>query len=394
MVCQGLHYGEHMGPLSGTRVVEMAGLGAAPMCGMMLADLGAEVLVIQRPGVRPPEAKVHVRHSDPLARGKQGLTLDIKAKGDRELLLEIIACSNVLLESFRPGVMERRGLGPNTCLNRNPALVYARLTGWGQDGPWAQAAGHDPNYIAATGALFHSGRAGSAPMAPPTMMGDAAGAAALTAAISSALIPALQRGQGQVIDAAIAEATLYLSTYAQSFYQAGHLSDEREGDWLDGAAPWNTVYPTSDGKFVAVAAIEASFYRLFLKLLSLDDDPIFADGNQWARERWPGQRTKISEAFSRQDRAFWTQVFAGSDACVSPVLTYGESAEHPQFKARSAHIREGDQTFPAPAPRFSATPFEYRSYQAKEAGPEKLIAMGVPATALQASSLGQDEHDG
>ena len=174
----------------------MAGLGAGPMCGMMLADLGAEVLVVRRPGAQPLEAVLHVAEVDPLERGKIEIRLDIKAAGDRDLLLEVIERSDVLLESFRPGVMERLGLGPDICAQRNPRLVYARLTGWGQDGPWAQAAGHDPNYVAATGVLFHSGRADSAPMAPPTLLADAAGGAALlTAAISSALVHAVRQGR-------------------------------------------------------------------------------------------------------------------------------------------------------------------------------------------------------
>ena len=304
-----------MGPLAGIRVVEMAGLGAGPMCGMMLADLGAEVLVVRRPGAQPPEAVLHVAEVDPLERGKVEIRLDIKAAGDRDLLLEVIERSDVLLESFRPGVMERLGLGPDNCAQRNPRLVYARLTGWGQDGPWAQAAGHDPNYAAATGVLFHSGRADSAPMAPPTLLADAAGGAALlTAAISSALVHAVRQGKGQVIDAAIAEGTSYLSTYAQSFYQAGHMTDIRESDWLDGAAPWNTVYETADGKFMAVAAVEPAFYRLLLQLLSLHDHPLFEDANQWLRDRWPAQQARLADIFGSRDRAHWTAVFAGKDA--------------------------------------------------------------------------------
>jgi len=378
-----------MGPLAGIRVVEMAGLGAGPMCGMMLADLGAEVLVVRRPGAQPPEAVLHVADVDPLERGKVEIRLDIKAAGDRDLLLEVIERSEVLLESFRPGVMERLGLGPDICAQRNPRLVYARLTGWGQDGPWAQAAGHDPNYAAATGVLFHSGRADSAPMAPPTLLADAAGGAALlTAAISSALVHAVRQGEGQVIDAAIAEGTSYLSTYAQSFYQAGHLTDTREGDWLDGAAPWNTVYKTADGKFMAVAAVEPAFYRLLLQLLSLHDDLLFEDANQWFRDRWPAQQARLAEIFGSRDQSHWTAVFAGKDACVSPLLSYGESAEHPQFKARSAHMTMGNQVFPAPAPRFSVTPFEFPTSEATSTSAEALIeGMGIPASAMKGSSL-------
>ena len=209
-----------MGPLAGIKVIEMAGIGPVPLCGMMLADMGAEVFVIERKTGATAESPLHVSKRDMMKRGKQTIALDLKAPESIELLLEMTKKVDVLLEGFRPGVMERLGLGPDVCLNRNPALVYGRLTGWGQEGPMSQVAGHDPNYIALTGVLYHSGDPGSSPQAPPTLLGDCAGGAAMMAwGISSALIPALREGKGQVVDAAIVDGIAYLASFARSFYQ-------------------------------------------------------------------------------------------------------------------------------------------------------------------------------
>jgi len=366
-----------MGPLTGIRVVEMAGLGAGPLCGMMLADQGARVISIERASGSGPESSLHVHEVDPLVRGKLRLPLDLKRNEDVRVVLEIIAHSQVLLESFRPGVMERLGLGPEECFDRNPALVYARLSGWGQSGPWARRAGHDPNYIAATGALYHSGQAPHPPVAPPTLLGDGAAAVMLSGAIASALIPALQRGVGQVIDAAIAECASYLSTYAQSFYQAGHINDQRASGWLDGAAPWNSVYATRDHLFMAVAAVEPQFYRELLVGLGLLEHAAFADRKQWRTEQWPSQRQHIAERFAERNRDDWEAVFAPLDACVSSVMTYGEAASHPQFSARGAHFECRGQVFPQPAPRFSATPCVPGSEPTEQATSDYLAELGI-----------------
>ena len=366
-----------MGPLAGIRVVEMAGLGAAPLCGMMLADQGARVISIERASGSGPESSLHVHEVDPLTRGKLRLPLDLKCSRDVSVLLDIIAQSHVLLESFRPGVMERLGLGPEECFPRNPALVYARLSGWGQSGPWAHRAGHDPNYIAATGALYHSGSSAHPPLAPPTLLGDGAAAVMLSGAIASALIPALQRGTGQVIDAAIAECASYLSTYAQSFYQAGHITDQRASGWLDGAAPWNSVYATRDHLFMAVAAVEPQFYRELLVGLELLEHAAFADGNQWRTEQWPSQRQHIADRFAERDRGDWEAAFASLDACVSSVMTYGETASHPQFSARGAHFESRGQVFPQPAPRFSATPSVPGAEPTEQATQDYLAELGI-----------------
>jgi len=375
-----------MGPLEGIRVVEMAGLGAGPLCGMMLADLGASVLVIERPGRPSAEASAHVKEVDPLLRGKMRLALDLKSPAHIELLCEVITRSQVLLESYRPGVMERLGLGPDVCCDSNPGLVYARMTGWGQTGPWAQRAGHDPNYIGATGALFHSGRAGESPMAPPTLLGDAAGGAALmTSGITSALVAAVRDGRGQVIDGAIAEGTSYLTTYAQSFYQAGQLTDQRGSGWLDGGAPWNDTYRTRDEAFMVVAAIEPKFYACLLALLELTDHPLFSDGDQWAVSSWAAQRAVIANLFESRPRTFWETLFSGSDACVSPVLTYSEARTHPQFQARNAYFEQSGQWFPTPAPRFSATSWDATEALEGAAVHDYLGKIGVPEALLQAS---------
>lgn len=346
-----------MGPLKDIRVIEMAGLGAGPLCGMMLADMGAEVLLIDKPGRPSPEALIHVDKIDPLNRSKRRVCLNLKTASHVTLLKEIIGLSDVLIESYRPGVMERLGLGPDACLTSNPRLVYARLTGWGQTGPMSDKAGHDPNYVAATGALYHAGSMGAPPVTPPTLLGDASAAALLVAGISAALVSAEKTGHGQVLDAAIAECTNYLTTYAKSFYQAGQLTDERGGAWLDGAAPWNATYVTSDGGYMVVAAIESKFYEALLSALDLDENPLFVNAGQWDQEAWPEQRAMLAARFAANSRAHWSDVFLNADACVSPALTYGESHLHPQFAHREAHWVEEGQVFPAPAPRFSLTPF-------------------------------------
>ena len=345
-----------VGPLKGVRVVEMAGLGAGPITGMMLADWGAEVILVDKPGPPSAEARIHVKDVDPLNCSKRHLPLDVKAPAHLSLLREVIGASDVLLESYRPGVMERLGLAPEECMKQHPALVYARLTGWGQTGPMALKAGHDPNYVAATGALYHTGDPGTPPVSPPTLLGDASAAALLVAGISAALVTVSKTGEGQVIDASIAESANYLTTYAKSFYQAGQMSDLRGARWLDGAAPWNATYATKAGGYMVVAAIEAKFYRSFISGLGLASDPLFADLQQWDQEKWPQQKSAVADRFVAESRAHWTEVFSDLDACVSPVLTYAESAQQAHLTVRGANRRIGDQVFPAPAPRFSQTP--------------------------------------
>jgi crotonobetainyl-CoA:carnitine CoA-transferase CaiB-like acyl-CoA transferase len=255
--------------------------------------------------------------------------------------------------------MERLGLGPDACLARNPALVYGRLTGWGQEGPLSQVAGHDPNYISLTGVLYHSGDPDSPPQAPPTLLGDCAGGAAMMAwGISSALIPAMRDGKGQVVDAAIVDGISYLATFARSFYQAGHINDQRGGEWMDGAAPWNRTYRCLDGGYITVCSVEARFYGILLEKLELNKHPLFAESNQWDKARWPEQVDHLCALFATQTRDHWTNLLAGSDACFAPVLSYGEAHLHPHNISRQSYIEVDGQWYPQPAPKFGSTPAE------------------------------------
>ena len=345
-----------MGPLAGIKVIEMEGLGPVPLCGMMMADMGAEVYLIERKSAASSESTLHVSKRDMMKRGKQIIALDLKDPSAIELLLQIVVKADVLLEGFRPGVMERLGLGPDICLQRNPALVYGRLTGWGQDGPLSQVAGHDPNYISLTGVLYHSGDSDSPPQAPPTLLGDCAGGAAMMAwGISSALIPALRQGKGQVVDAAIIDGISYLATFARSFYQAGHINDERGSAWMDGAAPWNRSYRCSDDGYITLCPVEARFYNILLDKLGLTEQPLFADRNQWDKSRWPLQIEHLQLVFGNLPRQHWCDLLEGTDACFAPVLSYGEVHEHPHNMARDAYVEVDGQWQPAPAPRFSVT---------------------------------------
>ena len=345
-----------MGPLAGVKVIEMAGLGPVPLCGMMMADMGAEVYLIERKTEASSESTLHVSKRDMMKRGKHIIALDLKDPAAIELLLAMVAKADVLIEGFRPGVMERLGLGPEPCLQRNPALVYGRLTGWGQEGPLAQVAGHDPNYISLTGVLYHSGDPDSPPQAPPTLLGDCAGGAAMMAwGISSALLPAMREGRGQVVDAAIIDGISYLATFARSFYQAGHITDQRGAHWMDGAAPWNRSYRCGDGGFITLCSVEARFYKILLEKLELQAHALFADGNQWDRPRWGEQAGHLQKLFNAQSRQYWCDLLEGSDACFAPVLSYGEVQQHPHNLAREAYIEVDGSWHARPAPRFSET---------------------------------------
>lgn len=373
-----------MGPLSGIKVIEMAGIGPVPMCGMMLADMGAEVFLIERKSGASTESTLHVSKRDMMRRGKQEIALDLKNPASIELLLGIVAKADVLLEGFRPGVMERLGLGPDVCLQRNPALVYGRLTGWGQEGPLSRVAGHDPNYIALTGALYHSGDPDAPPQAPPTLLGDSAGGAAMMAwGISSALIPALREGRGQVVDAAIVDGTAYLASFARSFYQAGHINDARGTSWMEGAAPWNRSYRCGDDSYITLCSVEAKFHAVLLDKLQLGEVELFAEGDQWDRTRWPAQIKHLETLFSSRPRQHWCDVLEGSDACFAPVLSYGEVHEHPHNRARDAYVEVDGEWHPAPAPRFQATPSE----PAWREGPGKTAAEALRGLGLSDALL-------
>ena len=345
-----------MGHLAGIKVIEMAGIGPVPLCGMMMSDMGAEVILVDRKTGASAEASLHVSKRDMMKRGKQTMAMDLKDPADIASLLDLVAGADVLIEGFRPGVMEKLGLGPEVCLQHNPRLVYGRLTGWGQEGPLAQVAGHDPNYISLTGALYHSGDSSSPPQAPPTLMGDCAGGTAMMAwGISSALLHAERTGQGQVVDAAIVDGLAYLASFARSFYQAGHITDQRGQEWMDGAAPWNRSYHCADGGYVTLCPVEARFYAVLLEKLDLQDHPLFSNHDQWDKAQWPQQVEQLQTLFSGRSRQQWCDLLEGTDACFAPILNYGEVQDHPHNRARNAYIEVDGQWHPQPAPRFSVT---------------------------------------
>ncbi|MFK7731796.1 MAG: CaiB/BaiF CoA transferase family protein [Pseudomonadales bacterium] len=382
-----------MGPLAGIKVIEMAGLGPVPLTGMMMADMGAEVFLIERRSAASAESTLHVSKRDMMRRGKTPIALDLKSDSAIELVLNLVERANVLLEGFRPGVMERLGLGPDVCMARNSALVYARLTGWGQDGPLAKHAGHDPNYIALTGTLYHSGSADQPPQAPATLLGDCAGGAAMCAwGISSALIPALMQGKGQVIDSAIVDGTAYLATFARSFYQAGHITDVRESSWMDGGAPWNRSYRCLDDKYITVCSVESKFYAQLLQRLGLDKNPLFGEASQWNKEQWLPQIQYLESLFGGESRDHWANVFDGSDACVAPVLTYNEATEHPHIRSRGSYKNIDGEWYAQPAPRFSMTQTEpdwddAAAQSANQKLQELLQELGLSADVLQAAGI-------
>ena len=338
------------GPLAGLRVLELAGIGPGPFCAMMLADQGATVLRIDRPGVqgtssRRPEHEL-------LNRGRQSAVLDLKHPRAIDALLRLVDAADVLLEGFRPGVTERLGVGPDICLRRNPRLVYARMTGWGQDGPLSGAAGHDIGYIARAGALHGLGRAGGPPQFPANLLGDFGGGGMLMAyGICAALVERATSGQGQVVDAAIVDGVASLLAMPLMFMAQGIWRDERGVNLLDGGVPWYDVYETADGEWVAVGALEPQFYAALLAGLGLTSAPDRGDP-----QNWPELRALISARFKDRTRDEWTAAFAGSDACVEPVLSVTEAAGDPHLTARETYVSRDGMVQPSPAPRFSRTP--------------------------------------
>ncbi|MEU5879102.1 CaiB/BaiF CoA-transferase family protein [Spirillospora sp. NPDC047279] len=342
------------GPLSGVRVIELAGIGPGPFAAMLLADLGAEVIRVDRAAaVRPTGGAVGTDFTN---RGKRSIGIDLKSEQGKEVVLRLVEKADVLLEGFRPGVTERLGLGPDDCLARNPELVYGRMTGWGQEGPLSQSAGHDIGYIAVTGALHAVGRAGGPPQVPMNLLGDFAGGSMyLIVGVLSALLEAKTSGRGQVVDAAIVDGTAHLSTFIHGFMAGGMWQDERGVNMLDTGAPWYDVYETADGKHMAVGALEPQFYAEFIRLLGLEGEDL---PGQHDRDGWPDLRERFAAAFKARTRDEWAEVFLPGDACVAPVLSLKEAAEHPYNTARDVFIDEGGHLQPAPAPRFSRTPAE------------------------------------
>ena len=335
------------GPLAGVRVLELAGIGPGPFCAMMLADQGATVLRIDRPGAATPQPK-----RDLINRGRHSAVLDLKHARAADTLLRLVDAADVLLEGFRPGVTERLGVGPDVCLDRNPRLVYARMTGWGQHGPMATAAGHDIGYIARAGALHGLGRAGGPPQFPANLLGDFGGGGMLLAyGICAALVERATSGRGQVVDAAIVDGAASLLAMPLMFMAQGSWRDERGVNLLDGGVPWYDVYETADGKWLAVGALEPQFYAALLAGLGLTDVPARNDP-----QNWPELRALFSARFKDRTQDEWADAFAGTDACVEPVLTMHEAAVDEHLTARQTYVVRDGMTQPSPAPRFSRTP--------------------------------------
>jgi alpha-methylacyl-CoA racemase len=344
-----------MGVLDGIRVIEIAGIGPGPFCGMLLADMGAEVILVERAGGKAGDP-LDLGKNAIVNRGKRSIALDLKDPASIDAVLRLIESADALIEGMRPGVMERLGLGPDVCLGRNPRLVYGRMTGWGQNGPLAQAAGHDLNYIALSGALWFSGEPGKPPLAPPTLVGDLGGGALyLAMGILAGILRARSSGAGQVVDAAIVDGSANLMNLLLSAHAAGQLPFERGHGLLDGPH-WSGTYACADGLFISVQALEPQFNALLFDKLGLGADEDFK--KPYDPMRWGRLRERLASVFSTHSRQHWINLLEGSDACFAPVLTPAEAMLHPHMAARGVYAQRDGVLQAAPAPRFSATPSE------------------------------------
>jgi alpha-methylacyl-CoA racemase len=347
-----------MGPLQGIRIVELAGIGPGPFCGMLLADLGADVVLVDRKGGSLPFG-ARPKH-DLTRRGKRSIALDLKQPGAAEVVLRLIERADAVIEGFRPGVMERLGLGPDACLARNPRLVFGRLTGWGQHGPLAQAAGHDLNYVALSGILNHGGHRDSAPSIPPTVVGDIGGGVMFMAlGLVSGILRARETGQGQVIDGAITDGCAVMSMLVQGLRAQQLWVDRRQSNALDGGAHWYDCYQCADGEWISVGALEPQFYQLLLEKCGLTGQGL--ERAQFDFAHWPQHKARFAELFRSRTRAEWCELLEGTDVCFAPVLSFAEAQQHPHNRARHAYVEVDGVTQPAPAPRFSVTPGAVRS---------------------------------
>jgi alpha-methylacyl-CoA racemase len=340
-----------MGPIKGTRIIEMGGIGPGPMCAMMLADMGAEVLRMEQ---KDYAEIMGASKYDISLRGKRSLCVDLKRPEAQEFLLRLVEKADALIEGFRPGVMERLGLGPEVCLNRNPRLVYGRMTGWGQKGPLSQAAGHDINYISLTGALYCMGHKDRKPAPPLNLVGDFGGGGMLLAfGLVCALFEAQKSGQGQVVDAAMIDGVAALMGLFYGIRAAGLWSDKRQTNILDGGAPFYDTYETKDGQWISVGSLEPQFYSLLLKHTGLNDDPDFK--MQMDHSKWTVNKEKLTAVFKTRTRNEWCEIMEGTDVCFAPVLSIEEAFRHPHNVSRGTFINLDGVHQPAPAPRFSRT---------------------------------------
>ena len=345
------------GPLSGFRVLELAAIGPVPFAGALMADMGADVVRVDRL-MRPGDTPQTPPRFDFYNRNKRSIALDLKRPEGVEVLLQMVRHTDVLLEGFRPGVTERLGLGPDTCLEINPRLVYGRMTGWGQNGPMAMEAGHDINYLALTGALHAIGEAGRPPAPPLNLVADLGGGAMyLAVGILAAAMEAKASGKGQVVDTAMIDGVTNLMSAFQAFRQQGEWTDERGRNIVDGGAPYYGCYETKDAKYVAIGAMEPQFYAALLDLLGLTGQALPAQNE---RSTWPELRARFASIFLTRTRKEWEQAAAGRDACLAPVLSIEEAPQHPQMQARQVYMPFDNLIHPSPAPRFSRTPSSVR----------------------------------
>jgi alpha-methylacyl-CoA racemase len=341
-----------MGPLRGVKIIEIAGIGPGPFCAMMLSDMGAEIIRVDRKEKLWINRLVDER-CEVLNRGRRSIAIDLKKPEGVDAILKLVERADALFEGFRPGVMENLGLGPDACLERNPRLVYGRMTGWGQEGPLSHAAGHDINYIALTGALHSIGRQGKKPVPPLNLIGDFGGGGMLLAfGIACALYEAQKSGQGQVVDAAMVDGASVLMAMFYGFRAAGLWNDERGYNFLDSGSHFYDAYETADGKWISVGSIEPQFYALLLKHSGITDPDLQA---QWDTARWPEFKEKIAAIFKTKTRDEWCQIMEGTDVCFAPVLTMEEAIKHPHNVSRRVYVELEGVTQPAPAPRFSRT---------------------------------------
>ena len=336
---------EIVGPLNGTRIIELAGIGPGPFCGMLLADMGAEVIRVDRAGAQPRRAK------DVLTRGRRSIAVDLKQDAGREVVLKLCESSDALFEGFRPGVTERLGLGPKDCMARNGKLVYGRMTGWGQEGPMAQAAGHDINYISLVGALHAIGEKGGKPVPPLNLVGDFGGGGMVLAfGLVCAMLEAQKSGKGQVVDTAMVDGAAILMGMFFTMMGNGAFSMDRGTNLLDGGAHFYGTYETSDGKYISLGSIEPQFYALLVEKSGIDREKFSA---QMDASRWDGYRTELTEVFKTRTRDEWCEIMEGTDVCFAPVLALDEVHLHPHNVARNSFQELDGIVQPVPAPRFS-----------------------------------------
>ena len=347
------------GPLSGCKLIEIAGIGPTQLAGMLLADMGAEIVRVERLG--PVDLGVSMPYRYKLMnRSRRSIAVDLKQPQGRDIVLDMCAGADALFEGFRPGVMERLGLGPDECMQRNERLVYGRMTGWGQDGPLAGTAGHDPNYIGIAGILSCIGKKDEAPSYPLNLIGDFGGGALyLAVGLLAAMLEAAKSGKGQIVDAAMVDGAASMMTTFYGLFAAGIWKEQRSSNILDGGAHFLNTYQTKDNQYVVIGAIEGRFYRELLDTLEITDQDLREQ--QYNRDRWPEFADRIRQRFLTKTRDEWCELFAGADACFAPVLTLTEAVRHPHAQARNSYVNVDGISQPAPAPRFSRTPSEIQS---------------------------------